>query len=147
MKKYFGFRISFGASLCIVYILSSCAATITITGSNTTTQELTLVDSQGNPASVFEVDAGKSVKWKIAKGSNVSSIIAMKEKDGSYNIFKKELHKKFLSRSWKGTVENIEGLTGKDTTGGYYKEDYYIKWKDSNNNSYTYDPRIQVKSR
>ena len=152
MKKFFRFSNFIGACMCIAYyIFSSCAATITITGGNTTTRQLTLIDSKGNSAVVFDTVAGKSIKWKISKKSNVSSISAMAKKDSSDDLFKKPPHKKILSKSWKGTLENIktlkEKLPGKETPQGYFVEDYYIEWKDKKDSTYKHDPRIQVKSR
>ncbi len=151
MKKFFCFCQFFSAYLCIVYIFPSCAATITITGSNPNTGELTLVDSKGNQATVFEVDAGKCIKWKIAKGINVSSIQDLDKKDTSINVFRKLPHKKWLSKSWKGTVEKLEILkekfAGKETPDGYIVEDYFIGWKANNDSTHVYDPKIQVKSR
>jgi hypothetical protein len=150
MKKFFCFCPFFTTCLCIVYIFSSCAATITITGSDPKTGQLTLVDSKGKPANVFDTIAGISIKWKIGKESGVSSIGYMAKKEGSDDIFRKKIHKKFLSKSWKGKTEKYEELKekfkGKETTEGYFIEDYFIDWKDKNDSTHKFDPRIQVKS-
>ena len=150
MKKFFCCCQFFTACLCIVYLFSSCAATITITGSDSGTGNLVLKDSKGNPASVFDTIAGKCIKWKIGKESNVSSISLIAKKDTSDNIFKKLPHKKLLSKSWKGKTEHYEKLKeklkGKETPEGYFIEDYFIEWKNKSDSTHKYDPRIQVKS-
>ena len=151
MKKIFRLCNYFAACVFIFYISTSCkVASITITSSNTTNGELTLKDSRGNSANVFDTVGGQRIKFIINEGSAVSSIIFISEKKDSDNILRRRFHKKFLSKSWKGRIEKIEVLRekfkDKVTPEGYIIEEYFIIWEDETGKRYIYDPRIQVKS-
>ena len=135
-------------------MLSSCSViSITITGGDASSGKLYLKDAEGNPADTLKVNPEQIIKWKIGEGANLS-ITELSEKTGSDNVFSKPARKKFLSKTWKAKVENLEilkeKLKGKEIKDGdhnYFIEDYYIKWKDKKTGaSPTYDPRIQVKS-
>ncbi len=154
MKKIVRLYKLFTPFVFICYMLSSCSVvSITITGGDTGTGKLYLKDAEGNSSDTLKVDPEQIIKWKIGKGANLS-IIELTEKKGSDNVFRKRALKKFLSRTWKAKVDNLESLKerlrGKEIKDGeheYFIEDYFIKWKDKKTGSLpTYDPRIQVKS-
>lgn len=154
MKKSFRFPVLFAMGICIVCIVSSCnVALIHITGSDITTGNLVLTDSAGNPADTIEVIPEQSIKWKIKEKSGVSKVTKIFRKSGSQTVLEDPAHKKFLSKNWKAKVDDAEELIDKfhsSSVNGYYyfREDYYIKWRRQNDTTtYTYDPRIKVKSR
>jgi hypothetical protein len=120
--------------------VTSCRVTsITIAGGDVTNGELDLRNSKGEPATTIVVDPGQTVKWKIDKNSNVSSIEAIFEKEGNPNLFRKRAHKKKLSMTWKGKIEHLDALKEK----GYTQEEYYIKWNNKTG-VFIYDPFIQI---
>lgn len=154
MKKIFRLYKLFIPVLFICYIIPSCSViSITITGGDASTGKLYLKDSDGNSADTLKVDPEQIIKWKIEKGADVQ-ITGLSEKTGSDNVFKRPARRKFLSKTWKAKVDNLESLKeklkGKEIKFGddeYFIEDYFIKWKDKKTGtSPTYDPRIQVKS-
>ncbi len=137
MKSFFS-----GACLpCLVaafLVLPSCSAVINITGSDTTTGNLVLVDRNGNPADTFQVESGQKIKWKI-KTTTVKSIESIPpKKAAAHGVFRKDPRKKFLSRSWKGKTIKTEATVS---------EEYNIIWTDSSGERRTYDPLIQVNPR
>ena len=156
MKKVFRLFKYFAPVVFICYMLPSCSRSvisITITGGEVGSGKLYLKDSIGNAADTIKVNPEQIIKWKIGKGANLT-ITELFEKSGSDNVFSKRARKKFLSKTWKAKVENLESLKerlrGKEIKDGeheYFIEDYFIKWKDKKTGTEpTYDPRIQVKS-
>lgn len=124
------------AAICVIFLgcLTSCQD-IRITGSERTSNKLNLFDRHGKPADTFEVKAGSVVKWQIKTG-DVRSLGPISAKSSEeYDVFKREPHKKFLSRTWKGKIKpDASGKT----------EEYNLVWKDKDGTSHTYDPKIQV---
>ena len=156
MKKFFRLFKWFTPVFFICYMLPSCSRSviaITITGGDAGSGRLFLKDSIGNAADTIKVKPEQIIKWKIAKGANVS-ITELLEKPGSDNVLSKRARKKFLSKTWKAKVDNIDSLKErlkdkeiKDGEHEYYIEEYFIKWKDKKTGTTPiYDPRIQVKS-
>ena len=110
-------------------------AAIRITGSDTSTGDLTLEDSNGNSATNFNAQRGHVITWEIQNHSGVSAItnIAQKNVNGNQDVFSSYPARKGNSSNWQGTVLNSSSS---------YTDTYKIDWKDANGNSYTYDPMI-----
>ena len=114
-------------------------AAIRITHGDTQSGELTMIDSNGNPASTIRANRGETITWQIDGNSGVSAITAIDKKDqtGNENIFS-------VMPASLGNSKNWQGKISKDTTAD--QEIYFIKWLDTRNpaNSHTYDPLIQL---
>lgn len=136
MKSFLHFKKTIPI-LCVILFtqLTSCEV-IRVTDADTSSGKLTLKDKNGNSADTFVTTSGKIVKWKI-ETHVVKSFQAMPPKDKAENssVFKRDPHKKFHSKTFKGKLEKTKI---KKT------EEYNIIWKDRNDNPYTYDPLIQV---
>ncbi len=162
MKLIFSICKIFSFCFVVMYAFSSCKTTlivngteevpkkviIKITGFDTTTGKLKMEDKAGKPADTIQAWPGQKIKWKI-RGSGIRSIDSIFAKKVNKNkIFQEDPHKKFLSSTWQGTIQNKGALkeNGVIRDGGYYNYDYNIKWKDKDGTQHTYDPRIQVKS-
>ncbi len=112
--------------------------TISIIRSNTTSGKLEMIDQKGESAQIYNAWYGQTIKWKI-KDTAVRSFDSMPpKKQQLYSIFKREPHKKLLSRTWKAKIE-------KTTDKGVQKYFYNIIWTDNAGKSHTHDPLIQVK--
>ena len=110
-------------------------AAITITGSNTTTGDLTL-SNHGN----ITVSRGSIVTWIIGPNSGVSAITAISNKNdpGSVDVFKPNPSKvPGNSKNWQGTIDP-------DLSPIPAHEDYSMQWTDEAGNSHPFDPRISV---
>jgi hypothetical protein len=161
MRLIFSICKIFSFCFVVVYTFSSCKTTLNVNGTevpkkvtifitgNATTGELTMKDSAGGPAEVFDAWAGQKIKWEVDK-STIKHVDSMPPKTANINaIFKKKPHKIFLSKNWQGKIQVKEELTehGVIGDGGKYYYDYDIKWTDKKNGiTHTKDPRIQVKS-
>lgn len=115
-------------------------AAIKITGSNTGTGALTLVDNNGNSATTFNAERGHVLTWVIQPGSGVNSLTNFLQKNvnGNQNVFSSYPAKQANSSNWQGTVDPNLGSSNS------YSDNYEIVWEDAQGNSYTYDPFIQV---
>ena len=136
MKSFSHFKKTI-AILCIIMFtqLTSCEV-IRVTNADTSSGKLILKDKKGNSADTFVTTSGKIFKWKI-ETHTLKSFQSIPPKTSAENssVFKKEPHKKFLSKTFKGKLEKTETLR---------KEEYSILWKDLEGNPHTYDPLIQV---
>lgn len=136
MKSFLHFK-KFIAILCIILFtqLTSCEV-IRVTSADKVSGKLILQDKNGNSADTFVTTSGKIVKWKI-ETHVVRSFISMPPKDKAENpsVFKREPHKKFLSKTFKGKLIKTETVK---------TEQYNIIWIDQNDSSHTYDPIMQV---
>jgi hypothetical protein len=106
---------------------------INITGSNTSTGDLTLSDN-GNTSA----NPGDTVTWNIGPNCGVSSISGINDDISSTNVFEPDpARMPGNNTSWQGTVNpDID----EDTT-----ENYTIVWYDtSGGGPHSYDPLIQV---
>lgn len=116
-------------------------AAIRITGSDTSSGDLTLQDSNGNSATNFNAQRGMVITWEIQPGSGVSSLTGFTQKqnvNGNTNVFSSYPSKKGNSANWQGTVDaNLSSANS-------YTDTYEISWQDAQGNSYTYDPSIKV---
>lgn len=114
-------------------------AAIRITGSDPSTGNLTLQDSNGKSASNFNAGRGQVITWEIQTGSGVSALTGFAQKDvnGNTNVFSSYPAQKANSGIWQGTVDANLGQDG-------YTDFYEISWQDGQGNSYTYDPMIIV---
>lgn len=115
-------------------------AAIRITASDTSTGNLTLQDSNGNPATTFIAQRGHVITWEIQPNSGVSALtgFAQKNVNGNTNVFSSYPAQQGNSTNWQGTVDANLGSHNS------YTDTYEISWKDAQGNSYTYDPMIQV---
>ncbi len=137
MKSFLHFNILV-AIFCIILFtqLTSCVV-IRVTDADTGSGKLTLKDKKGKPADTLITTSGKIIKWKI-ETHIVKSFHSIPPKPSAENssVFKKEPHKKFLSKTFKGKLEKTETVR---------KEVYSILWEDQKHNPlHTYDPLIQV---
>lgn len=114
-------------------------AAIRITGSDTSTGNLTLQDIDGNSASNFPAGRGQVITWEIQPGSGVSALtgFAQKNVNGNTNVFSSYPAQEANSGIWQGTVDA-------NLPQGGYTDSYEISWEDAQENSYTYDPMIIV---
>ncbi len=129
------------------YFLSSCTSgniapkdkkklVIRITGSNSTTGKLIMINEKGDTAENFQAWSGQKIKWDIDDRSNVKSIKDIFPKANNQTVFSEKPKKLFLSKNWQGTLKET-----KDTL----FENYNIDWIEKDNNyKHTYDPLIQV---
>ncbi len=107
-------------------------ASITITGSNTTTGVLTLSDN-----GVTNASRGELITWVVLPSSGVDSITAIKNYETSINVFNPDpAPLGGGSKNWQGTVSPTIDVPSTET--------YYIDWKDTSGNSHQYDPQIKV---
>lgn len=160
MKSTFTIGKIFSLCCFIVYIFSSCTkylivngnvkvpekVTISITGYNTGTGELTMVDDSMHSAVIFKAWPSQIITWKI-KVSGIHEIDSITKKITNVNeIFSVQPHKVFLSKSWKGTVKDSVAIQngGVKDLAGYFDYDYNIVW-DSAGIKHTFDPRIQIR--
>lgn len=115
-------------------------AAIRITGSDTSTGNLTLQDINGNSATSFNAQRGHVITWEIQPNSGVGSLtgFAQKNVNGNTNVFSSYPAQQANSSNWQGTVDaNLNSANS-------YTDSYEINWKDAQGNSYTYDPMIIV---
>jgi hypothetical protein len=115
-------------------------AAIRITGSNTSTGDLTLHDSNGNSATNFHASSNEVITWEIQPNSGVSGLTGFAQKqnvNGNSNVFSSYPAQQGNSSNWQGTVANYP-LS--DT----FTDTYEINWQDAQGNSHTYDPAIMV---
>lgn len=115
-------------------------AAIRITSSNTTTGDLTLIDSRGNSATNFNAHRGDLISWEIQPNSGVSALsgFAQKNVPNNQNVFSEFPAKLGNSSNWQGKVNpNLNSA-------GTFQDSYEINWQDPQGNSYTYDPVIQI---
>jgi hypothetical protein len=144
----------------VVYTFSSCSKYITvynniqvlkkvnihITGFNTTTGELTMVDDSLHPATTFQAWPGQTIRWKI-QVSGIDAIDSITKKPTNVNdIFVGPLKKESMGKTWKGTVKDAAALQsgGVKDLQGFYDFDYNMVW-DSAGIKHTFDPRIQIR--
>ncbi|MEO6906197.1 MAG: hypothetical protein ABI148_07540 [Ginsengibacter sp.] len=115
-------------------------ASIKITVGDKTSGGLTLVDENGNSATNFNAHRGHVITWEIQPGSGVNALtgFAQKNVNGNQNVFSSYPAKLGNSRNWQGTVD--KDLSPSNS----FTDTYEIGWQDSQGNSYTYDPAIQV---
>ena len=115
-------------------------AAIRITGGNTSTGDLTLVDSNGNSATNFNAQRGHVITWEIQPNSGVSTLtgFAQKNVNGNKNVFSSYPAQQGNSGNWQGTVNASLNSTSS------YSDSYEISWQDAQGNSHTYDPMILV---
>lgn len=112
---------------------------ITITGSNTTTGELTLQNDPHTSNGNTNAKRGDLILWHINPRSGVSSITAIQMKPSpptSTNIFVSGDPNQAGSGSWHGTIDSNVAISSE-----YY---YLIAWTDANNNPHVFDPMIKV---
>jgi len=116
-------------------------AAIRITGSDTSSGNLTLQDSSGNPATTFNAQRGHVITWEIQPNSGVSALTGFAQKqnvNGNTNVFSSYPAQQGNSSNWQGTVDpNLNSTSS-------FTDTYEIYWQDTNGNSHTYDPMIQV---
>jgi hypothetical protein len=115
-------------------------AAIRITGSNTSTGDLTLQDSHGNSATNFNAQRGHVITWEIQPDSGVSALtsFAQENVNGNQNVFSSYPAQQANSSIWQGTVN--ASLNSNNS----YTDTYEISWQDAQGNSHTYDPMIQI---
>ena len=115
-------------------------AAIRITGSNTSTGDLTLQDSNGNSATNFNAQRGHVITWEIQPNSGVSALtgFAQENVNGNQNVFSSYPAQQGNSSNWQGTVD--ANLSSSNS----YTDTYEITWQDAQGNSHTYDPTIRV---
>jgi hypothetical protein len=160
MKSVFSICKIFSFCFFVIYSFSSCTSylivngnqhvpkkvTINVTGYDTSTGHLTLMDDSSNPADTFPAWHSQHIRWKLTdpRHHKIDSLYA---KAVNLNeIFEDEPHKVFLSKSWKGTIKDEAALnadTVKDIN-GHKNYDYKMIW-DTAGGQHTYDPRIQIK--
>ncbi|MDH3711486.1 MAG: hypothetical protein OER04_16450 [Cyclobacteriaceae bacterium] len=112
-------------------------ASITITGSDASTNALTLSDH-----GVTETTRSEVVTWIIGRNSGVSSIANIFHDPNSTEVFN-PLPGKMPGNStnWQGTVNpNLSFPPGQNQV----VESYTICWKDASGNSHCFDPQIRV---
>jgi hypothetical protein len=115
-------------------------AAIRITGSDKSTGNLTLQDSNGNSATNFNAQRGHVITWEIQPNSGVSALTAFSQKNvnGNTNVFSSYPAQQANSSNWQGTVDaNLNSSSS-------YTDTYEINWQDTQGNSHTYDPAIMV---
>ena len=105
---------------------------ITITGSNATTNALTLSDNGSTTTS-----KGSIVTWVIAPNAGpISSISAIHKYPTSVDIFSTDPHQIGQSKNWQATVSSSIAVPVEET--------YYIDWLDAAGNIRRFDPRLRV---
>ncbi len=136
MKSFLHFKKTIPILFVITFTQLTSCEVIRVTDADTRSGKLTLKDNNGNSADTFVTTSGKTIKWKI-ETHNLKSFQSMPPKDKAENssVFKRDPHKKFLTRTFKGKLERTETVR---------KEEYSILWKDLEDGSHTYDPLIQV---
>ncbi|MEO7802474.1 MAG: hypothetical protein ABIR81_10755 [Ginsengibacter sp.] len=108
---------------------------IKITGSDSTTGQLTLEDINGRPADVFSISPGAKMQW-LLKAETVKDITNIYAKPDNPNVFSHGPRRRGNSVNWGGQIDSQ--ATGKE-------ENYNIDWTDKAGNPHTFDPKIQVK--
>lgn len=104
---------------------------IKITGSDTSTGDLTLSDK-----GYSELKPGVKVRWNVHPKSGVEEIIDITVKTNFVNVFSSGPSRVGNSKNWQGkTMSWIKEITD---------EDYNIEWKGDDGKTYTYDPRLRV---
>jgi len=112
---------------------------ITITGSNTTTGELTLQNDAHTNNGNTNAKRGDLILWRINPGSGVSSLTAIQMKPPpptSTNIFVAGDPHQPGGGNWQGTIDPNVAINS--------EYNYQIGWTDNNNNSYVFDPMIKI---
>jgi hypothetical protein len=160
MKSIFSICRIFTLCFFVVCIFSACSSTlfykgkeepkhvtIFITGYNTGNGDLTMIDDAQNTAVDFPAVPGQHIRWKLSDPRNhkIDSITA---KPSNQNlVFKKMPHKVFLSKSWKGTLQdssNVHNLTNTKDSLGNVEYIYKIIWEPAGP-LHPFDPRIQIR--
>jgi len=115
-------------------------AAIRITGSDTSTGDLTLQDINGNSATTFNGQRGHVITWEIQPNSGVSALTGFSQKNvnGNTNVFSSYPAQQGNSSNWQGTVD--ANLNSNNS----YSDSYNITWQDAQGISHTYDPMIQI---
>ena len=108
-------------------------AAITITGSDTSTGNLTMSDRGSTDA-----NRGELVTWIIGPNSGVSSITEIQKYESSTNVFESgPAPLGGNSKNWQGKIKNQLEVPATET--------YFIKWMDSSGGGpHTYDPTIRI---
>ena len=109
-------------------------STITITGSNPGTGELTLSDRGHTYAKKKE-----TIVWNLGNNCGVASIveIAMKPSPPSTNIFSTPPHSLGSSTNWSAVVNNTVAISSEYI--------YFIKWMPATGGgTKIYDPKISI---
>ena len=115
---------------------SSSAEIIKITGATIATGWLELKDKNNDSATIFVVDAGKTIEW-IVDPKIIQRITNIYQKPGSLvNVFSSLPDSLSTYGNWQGSI---------DSTASGKTEDYNIDWIDLNGDPHTYDPKIQVR--
>ena len=105
---------------------------ITITGSDASTGNLTLSDNGSTDA-----NRGTVVTWIVGPNSGVSAITSITTDAGSTDVFSPDPSAVGgASKNWQGTVNSAISVP--------VTEDYTIGWTDSSGGSHSFDPRINV---
>ncbi len=163
MKSVFSICKIFSFCFLVGYSVSSCrgtltvygndvpkTVTITVTGYDTTTEKLTIVDEAGKPAEIIQAWPGQKIKWKI-KGSGIKSIDSIVSKANFRDaVFSHDPHEVFLSSTWAATIKDEVAIknSGVSVEEEYYNYDYNIFWKlTKKGKTYKFDPRIQIHTR
>ena len=104
---------------------------IKIIGSDTSTGKLVLDDKEHT-----EVDPGDSILWQISQHSGVDSIISIKEKSSSANIWENPPRKR--GANWVGDISSKAPRSAEYV--------YAIYWKDSQKGQeHEHDPKISIR--
>jgi hypothetical protein len=126
--------------------------TIHVTGFDTATGHLILVDDSLHSADPFIVYPGQQIRWKISGISHflINNIVEKTVKSPAEEVFKSGPHPvHFFSKSWRGTIKDSTGLYGftpmTDSSGGHYLEYVYKMVWIKSGHQHTFDPRIQIK--
>ena len=112
---------------------------IKIVSADTSSDTLVLKNAGNEPATTFEVKAGRTINW-LVNTNNVANIdsIYKKPTTTSDNIFKTGPARIGSSKNWTASIDYSATVP--------QFVDYNIDWTDKDGKKHTYDPRIQVKS-
>lgn len=111
---------------------------IIILESDISNGNLTLSDKGESYVSKNEV-----VTWIVHPDSGVESITAIPVKPDSTNVFTTGPCQLGNSKNWQGRIRTDFKRKSKDEP-EQIVEEYDIKWKDSDGEEYTYDPKLKV---
>ena len=126
--------------LCMILFTQLTSCEVIRVSSDPISGKLILKDKKDSSADTFVITSGKIVKWKIGTGT-IKSFDSMPPKmniAGNSDVFKRDPHKKFLTKTFKGKLVKTEVIR---------IEHYNIIWKDQDGTSHTYDPTMQVNPR
>ncbi|RIA09691.1 hypothetical protein OE09_1537 [Flavobacteriaceae bacterium MAR_2010_72] len=105
--------------------------TVTITGGNTSTGQLTI-----SPSATLQASRGSIVNWIVtASGITITNI---HKYDSSIDIFSTDPHAVGggNSNNWQGTISSSATVGSEET--------YYIDWTDASGGTHRFDPTIRV---